>query len=85
MQILELNLASINKSLEPQKISVTLDDDAKAILVKRGYDPRLGARPMRRIMQKTVENLVAKSMLSGQTQTGDKLHITAADLNTTLE
>ena len=85
MQILELNLASINKSLEPQKVSVTLDDDAKAILVKRGYDPRLGARPMRRIMQKTVENFVAKSMLSGQTQTGDKLHITAADLDTILE
>lgn len=85
VQILELNLASINKTLAPQKISVTIDDDAKAILIEKGYDPRLGARPMRRVMQKTVENFIAKSMLRGDTQTGDALHLTAADITPSVE
>ena len=84
-QILELNMASINKTLAPQKISVTIDDDAKATLIEKGYDPRLGARPLRRVLQKTVENFVAKSMLRGDTQTGDTLHLTANDIASSAE
>ena len=52
-------------------------DDAKRILVSAGYDPRLGARPMRRIIQKVVENTVAKKMLSGEAAAGSGIIITA--------
>ena len=75
VQVLDLILAGVNKTLESQKISVEVDDDAKQLLVEKGYDPRLGARPMRRVVQKAVENTVAKQMLSGQVNPGDVIHI----------
>lgn len=75
-QVLDLILASVNKTLEPQKVSVEVDDEAKQILVDKGYDPRLGARPMRRVVQKAVENTVAKQMLAGKVNPGDTIQIT---------
>ena len=77
IQVLDLILAGVNKTLAPQKISVTVDDDAKQLLVPQGYDPRLGARPMRRVVQKAVENTVAKLMLAGQVNPGDTVRIDA--------
>lgn len=76
VQVLDLILASVNKMLEPQKVSVSVDDDAKLLLVEKGYDPRLGARPMRRVVQKAVENTVAKLMLSGTVNPGDTVTLT---------
>ncbi|MBR3163927.1 ATP-dependent Clp protease ATP-binding subunit [Candidatus Saccharibacteria bacterium] len=76
LQIVNLILISVNKTLEPQRISVALDDEARAILVERGYDPKLGARPMRRVVQSTVENIVARAVLSGYVSSGTTLHIT---------
>ena len=43
--------------------------------MERGYDPKLGARPMRRIVSKTVENIVARSVLAGTTDSGDTIAI----------
>lgn len=76
MRVVDLMIASVNKTLTPQKISVNLTDEAKQILIERGYDPQMGARPMRRIVQKTVENLVAKFILSGQISSGATITIT---------
>jgi ATP-dependent Clp protease ATP-binding subunit ClpC len=75
-QVCDLILASVNKTLAIQKVSVEVDQDAKSVLVDKGYDPRLGARPMRRIVQKAVENTVAKQMLSGLVKPGSKIVIT---------
>lgn len=74
-QVLDLMLADVNKTLNLQKISVTVDDDAKKLLVERGYDPRLGARPMRRVVQRAVENTVAQQMLQGNAPTGTSINI----------
>lgn len=76
LRIVDLMIASVNRSLAPQKISVALTDEAKQILAERGYDPQMGARPMRRLVQKTVENLVAKLILSGQIDSGATITIT---------
>ncbi len=76
LQVLDLILQGVNKTLAPQKISVVLDDGAKQLLVEKGYDPQLGARPMKRIVQKTVENLVAKSVLAGAAGAGAMINIT---------
>ena len=75
LTIVDLIIAGVNKTLEPRKISVTLEPEAKALLVERGYDPKLGARPMRRIVSKTVENIVARSVLAGATDSGDTIAI----------
>lgn len=76
IQVLDLILASVNKTLDVQKVSVVVEDDAKLLLVDKGYDPRLGARPMRRVVQKAVENTVARQMLSGHVNPGDIITIT---------
>lgn len=80
LKVADLMIASTNKTLNAQKISVKLDEDAKKLLVEHGYDPQLGARPMRRIIQKTVENLVAKAILAGKAEAGTKIEISAADI-----
>lgn len=80
-QIVDLIIAGINKTLEPQKISLTVDEGAKDKLVKKGHDPRLGARPLRRAVQRTVESLIAKRMLEGSVQPGETIAITASDIS----
>ena len=85
LQVVDLIIAGINKTLDVQKVSVTVADDAKQYLVDAGYDPRLGARPMRRIVQKTVENMVAKAMLSQQVQPGGVTEISLSDVQGVIE
>ena len=76
LQVVDLILAGINKTLAPRKISVTVEENGKLLLVDKGYDPRLGARPMRRIVQKTVENTLARQMLGGEITAGSNVVIT---------
>jgi ATP-dependent Clp protease ATP-binding subunit ClpC len=75
VQVVDLILAGINKTLAVQKVTVSVDQDAKLYLVEQGYDPRLGARPMRRIVQRSVENTVAKQMLEGTVMPGSAITI----------
>jgi len=75
LQVVDLMLNSVNKTLSLQKISVNVAIDAKEYLVEAGYDPRLGARPMRRVIQRAVENTVAKQMLSGTVTPGSIIEI----------
>lgn len=84
VQVVDLILQGVNKNLAVQKISVAVDDDAKRLLVDAGYDPRLGARPMRRVVQRTVENIVANKMLSGELVAGSGIRLTAADIQSAL-
>jgi ATP-dependent Clp protease ATP-binding subunit ClpC len=79
-QVVQLIIAGVNKTLEPQKIKVALNDGAIAKLASIGYDPRLGARPMRRMVQRSVENLIAKRLLDGSAQAGDTITITETDI-----
>lgn len=76
LQVVDLIIAGINKTLSLQKVSVEVADDAKVALVDAGYDPRLGARPMRRVVQRAVENTVAKQLLVGGVAPGGVIAIT---------
>lgn len=75
LQVVDLIIKDVNKTLELQKVSVTVSQDAKEYLVDAGYDPRLGARPMRRVVQRAVENTVAKQVLSGAVEAGGTVEI----------
>ena len=75
LKVVDLILADVNKNLSEQKITVTVAQDAKEYLVEAGYDPRLGARPMRRVVQRSVENTVAKLMLSKEVGAGSTIVI----------
>lgn len=85
IQVIDLIIAGINKTLAVQKIRVTVDQDAKLYLVDKGYDPRLGARPMRRIVQRTVENTIAKQMLGGTVTAGGTVAITLDQVRQVLD
>lgn len=76
IKVIDLMIAGVNKTLSLQKVSVNVDLDAKKYLVEAGYDPRLGARPMRRVVQRAVENTVATQMLSGKIEPGSVIEIT---------
>lgn len=80
LQVVDLILAGINKTLAAQKVVVAVDDEAKLFLVEKGYDPRLGARPMRRVVQRAVENTVAKLMLAGTASSGETIRLSLADV-----
>lgn len=80
VQVLDLILAGVNKTLAQQKMSVEVSQEAKLFLVDRGYDPRLGARPMRRVVQKAVENTVAKRMLSGEVGPGSVITLDLSEV-----
>ena len=75
--IFDLILADVNRTMEPQKITVTVDAEARSLLADLGYDPKLGARPMRRIVQSSIENIVAKEILAENLHVGGEIHITA--------
>ena len=76
LQIIDLMVAGVNKTLAGQKITVSVSPEAKLLLAEMGYDPKLGARPMRRVIQRVVENTIARKMLSGEAQVGANIEIT---------
>ncbi|MES2876498.1 MAG: ATP-dependent Clp protease ATP-binding subunit [Patescibacteria group bacterium] len=80
LKVVDLMIAGVNKTLALQKISVKVELEAKKLLVEKGYDPRLGARPMRRVIQRIVENNVAKAILAGKVQAGASITITAKEV-----
>jgi ATP-dependent Clp protease ATP-binding subunit ClpC len=79
-QIVDLMMDQVNKTLSNQNISVELTELAIKEIVKAGYDPRLGARPMRRILQRAVEDTIAQQILQKQILPGDHVRLDAKDL-----
>lgn len=84
LQVVDLILADVNKNLAEQKMTVTVTPDGKEYLVEAGYDPLLGARPMRRVVQRTVENMVAKLLLASGGMPGTTIEITKEHLESIL-
>lgn len=85
MQVVDLLMNSVNKTLAPKKVSVSLTQQAKQLLVQRGYDPRLGARPLRRVVQRAVENIVAQKLLDGSAMPGQPIQLDAPELQQALD
>jgi ATP-dependent Clp protease ATP-binding subunit ClpA len=80
-QVASLMLGEVNKTLSNQNISVKLTDAALAKVVEAGYDPEFGARPMRRALQKMVEDAVAKKVLGGEAKPGSSITLDVGDLS----
>lgn len=85
LKVVDLILASVNKNLASQNISVAVSSDAKDFLVEAGYDPRLGARPMRRVVQRAVESTVAKLLLSGEATPGGTIELSLEQIQSLIE
>jgi ATP-dependent Clp protease ATP-binding subunit ClpC len=70
-QIVDLMLDEVRERLQERGIDLRLTDAARAALVKEGYDPTYGARPLRRVIQRRVENAISKRVLAGDFAEGD--------------
>ncbi|MGB7889979.1 MAG: ATP-dependent chaperone ClpB [Xanthobacteraceae bacterium] len=76
-RIVEIQLASLQKLLEDRKIALTLDAKARDWLAEKGYDPAYGARPLKRVIQKSVQDPLAELILSGKIKDGEKIAVSA--------
>ena len=76
--IVDIQMLRLAKLLEDRKISVHLDESGREWLAERGYDPAYGARPLKRVIQKAVQDPMAERILAGQVKDGDVIHITGS-------
>ena len=72
-KIVDLMVSELDKRLADQELSLELTDAAKDQVIENGYDPVYGARPLKRYLQKYVETLAARKILSGDVHAGDTL------------
>jgi ATP-dependent Clp protease ATP-binding subunit ClpC len=73
--IVELLISEVEKRLAERQIKLEVNEEAKAWLVQKGYDPVFGARPLRRAVQKYVENPISTKILRGEFKEGDTVAI----------
>jgi ATP-dependent Clp protease ATP-binding subunit ClpC len=76
-QIVDLMIQEVAKRLAEKDISFEITDEAKELLVKEGFDELYGARPLRRVIQRQVEDRLSEELLAGAFKTGDRLRIGA--------
>jgi len=77
--IVDLIVADLNKRLADKELSLLLTDEAKHFIVENGYDPIYGARPLKRFIQKNVETLAARLILSDALDAGDTILVRVKD------
>lgn len=78
-KIAGLMLNDVKKLLEDQKIDFETVEEAKELLVKEGYNPNFGARPLRRTIERLIENPISEKILAGEFKEGDYITIGAKD------
>ena len=78
-KIVDLLIKEVQNRLVERRIELDLNSEAKAWLLKEGYDPIFGARPLRRAIQRYVENPLSNRILSGDFKDGDTVYITVKD------
>ncbi|WP_170462146.1 ATP-dependent chaperone ClpB [Ruegeria arenilitoris] len=75
--IVDIQLSRLRKRLVGRKIDLVLDDAAKEWLANEGYDPVFGARPLKRVIQRALQNPLAEALLAGDIRDGDTVPVTA--------
>jgi len=78
-QIVELELAKVGERLEEHEILLTASTEALELLAELGYDPEMGARPLKRVIQQKVEDNLSDALLSGEFNDGDNILVDVVD------
>ena len=73
--IIEIMLSSLRERLSEKTLSLEVSDEAKELIIERGFDPLYGARPLRRMLQSSVETLIARTILSNDIASGSTIRI----------
>jgi ATP-dependent Clp protease ATP-binding subunit ClpA len=77
LQIVELELNRIRKQLKEQSLTLEVSPEAMELLGTKGYDPDFGARPLRRVIQNTIEDELADRLLRGELKGGGAVVVTS--------
>jgi ATP-dependent Clp protease ATP-binding subunit ClpB len=81
MKITEILLQELNERMKNKGYRLDIDSSVVSYLVERGYNPEFGARAIKRVIQDTVENVIANKIINESLTSGDKITLTASDLN----
>ena len=76
-EIADLQLAYLSKRVEERGIELTYTDKVKSMIAKEGYDPIYGARPLKRLIQKKLQDALALRILKGEIKDGDRVRLDA--------
>ena len=77
--IVDIQIARLQKLLADRKLTLVLDEQARTWLANRGYDPTYGARPLKRVIQKSVQDPLAEQLLAGRIKDGETVKLTVRD------
>jgi len=72
-------MSRVQQQLELQGITIELKKNAKELLLEKGYDSSMGARPMRRCIQNMIEDPISEKLISGEIRSGQKIEVSAKD------
>ncbi|MFH1549836.1 MAG: ATP-dependent chaperone ClpB [Planctomycetota bacterium] len=78
-EIVEIQIRNLKKILADKRIDIDVTDAAKALLAKEGFDPEYGARPLRRLIQHKIQDVLAMKLLEGEFREGDKIIVDEKD------
>ncbi len=79
IEILDLEIKKVEQRLKAKSIKLNLDEKSKDLLVEKGYDPTYGARPMRRSVERFLEDPLAEEILKGNLHDGEPVNVTVED------
>ena len=77
--IVDIQIGRLQKLVADRKITLDLDDQARTWIANKGYDPIYGARPLKRVIQKQVQDPLAEEILRGTVKDGDTVHVSVKD------
>ena len=77
--IVDIQVQHLRERLAERKLSLALTDEARAHLAEKGYDPAFGARPLKRLMQRELQDPLALKLLAGEIHEGDEVMVDAGD------
>ena len=73
--IVELELRNVTDRLKERELTFEFSDEAKAFLIEKGYDEKYGARPLRRAVEKYLEDALAEAILGGDIKAGETIKV----------
>jgi ATP-dependent Clp protease ATP-binding subunit ClpC len=79
LRIVDLEADKVLARIKAKDVHIELQQSAKEFLIEKGYDPQYGARPMRRAVERFLEDPLAEELLRGNVKAGDKVEVVAGD------
>jgi ATP-dependent Clp protease ATP-binding subunit ClpC len=79
LRVVDLEVNKVLTRIKAKDIHIELNESAKEFLIEKGYDPQYGARPMRRAVERFLEDPLAEELLRGNVKPGDKVEVVTVD------